>query len=89
MCWLKKFRLCARSGFGVDEEVAEDVIEAGEDDAVACEFGVLGAGDGCGEEGVDVGLVHVHQAVEFALGQAAYADAFGNFWLTITALAAV
>lgn len=58
----------SRLRFGVDEEVAEDVIEAGDDDAVACEFGVLGAGDGCGEEGVDVGLGHVHQPVEFALG---------------------
>ena len=52
MCWLKKFRLGAGGGVGGDEEVSEDVVEAGDDDGVACEFGVLGAGDGCGEEGV-------------------------------------
>lgn len=77
MCWLKKFRLCARSGFSIDEEVAEDVIQTRHHDAVACEFGVLGAWDGCGEEGVDVRLGHVHQAVKLALGQAADADALG------------
>ena len=65
----------AGGGVGGDEEVAEDVVEAGDDDGVAGEFGVLGAGDGCGEEGVDVFLLHVHKAVKFALGEAADADA--------------
>lgn len=43
---LEKCCLCPFRGFGGDEEVAEDVVEAGDEDAVAREFGMLGAGDG-------------------------------------------
>ena len=47
----------------MDEEAVKDMVKTVHDDGVAGEFGVLGAGDGSGEEGVDVFLLHVHKSV--------------------------
>ena len=45
LCFLlpgsEDYGLCAWGGVGGEEEVAEDVVEAGDDDAVAGELGVL------------------------------------------------
>ena len=41
VCLSEDYGLCAWGGVGGEEEVAEDVVEAGDDDAVAGELGVL------------------------------------------------